>query len=315
MSHGQVSCERRHWQFRFRRGHRSRHGKVGTPRRPPEGGPLTAEPTPGPPEPDALADRLADRGELTVDQLAGRVGLTVRNVRAYAARGLLPPPRLQGRTGYYGREHVARLVLVREMLAEGWSLSLIERTLAHAPHTTSTTTLALHRALVTPWLPPEPEELTTAELSERAGVPADAELLAELVDFGLVERLRDDRIRVLDPALLTAGLQVVELGVPPRALIAAQAEVTRHVREIAATYVEMFLSTGVEGLLPDDAGDHLEEVQAAVARLQSAAAQALLASFRTQMSEAVEAAVGAELASRDGQTAAADQGPAANGAA
>ena len=57
--------------------------------------------------------------ELTVDELAARVGVTVRNLRAYSARGLLPPPRMVGRTGYYGREHVARLLLVREMLAEG----------------------------------------------------------------------------------------------------------------------------------------------------------------------------------------------------
>ncbi len=32
----------------------------------------------------------ADR-ELTVDELAARVGVTVRNLRAYSARGLLPP--------------------------------------------------------------------------------------------------------------------------------------------------------------------------------------------------------------------------------
>ncbi|WP_324276463.1 MerR family transcriptional regulator [Blastococcus brunescens] len=94
--------------------------------------------------------------ELTVDELAARVGVTVRNVRAYSARGLLPPPRMVGRTGYYGREHVARLMLVREMLAEGYSLAMIERTLASAPANASTTTLALHRALLAPWLPRSP---------------------------------------------------------------------------------------------------------------------------------------------------------------
>jgi len=61
---------------------------------------------------------VVDR-ELTVDELAARVGVTVRNVRAYSARGLLPAPRMVGGTGYYGREHVARLLLVREMLAAG----------------------------------------------------------------------------------------------------------------------------------------------------------------------------------------------------
>src|SRR5688572_29997289 len=51
------------------------------------------------------------QGEFTVDQLAAKVGMTVRNVRAYAGRGLIPPPRLVGRTGYYGADHVARLTL------------------------------------------------------------------------------------------------------------------------------------------------------------------------------------------------------------
>src|SRR4051812_36573935 len=146
-----------------------------------------------------------------------------------------------GRTGYYGREHVARLLLVREMLAEGYSLAMIERTLASAPNTASSTTLALHRALLSPWLPPEPEVMTGAELAARAGVAEDTVLVDRLVDIGLVERAEEGVLRVLDPALLTAGLQVLALGVPPADLIAAQQRVNEHVREIAQTYVRMFL--------------------------------------------------------------------------
>ncbi len=56
--------------------------------------------------------------------------MTVRNVRAYAARGLLTPPRLVGRTGYYDSEHVEQLSLVRDLLAEGLTLSAVERVLA-----------------------------------------------------------------------------------------------------------------------------------------------------------------------------------------
>src|SRR4051794_19720236 len=236
-----------------------------------------------------------DDANLTVDQLAHRVGVTVRNVRAYAARGLLPPPRLVGRTGYYGREHVARLILVREMLAEGYSLNMIERTLDGAPPMASSATLALHRALLAPWLPPEPEETTPAELAARAGVPEDDRLVDALVQMGLVQRIEDGRLRVLDPALLTAGLQVVQLGVPPVALIATQSRVNELVREIATTYVRMYVETGWRAFV--DAGappEQVEQVQATVARLQPAAAQALLASFRTEMAAAVEAAVASE---------------------
>jgi DNA-binding transcriptional MerR regulator len=240
----------------------------------------TAAEPPGNPDDAAL--------DLTVDQLAARVGVTVRNVRAYSSRGLLPPPRMVGRTGYYGREHVARLLLVREMLAEGYSLAMIERTIASAPPTASSATLALHRALLAPWLPPEPEMMTGAELAARAGVPESAELVDRLVDLGLVERTGEGDLRVLDPALLTAGLQVVALGVPPDDLIDAQARVNEHVREIAQTYVQMFMQTGLRALV--DAGappDQLDRVRDTVARLQPAAAQAVLAAFRTEMAAVV----------------------------
>ncbi len=241
--------------------------------------------TPGETTPD-------DDGELTVDQLAARVGVTVRNVRAYAARGLLPPPRMAGRTGYYGRQHVARLLLVREMLAEGYTLAMIERTLTSAPATGSSATLALHRALLAPWLPPEPEEITGAELAARAGVPESPAVVDSLVELGLVERIDDTRIWVLDPALLTAGIQVLALGVPIEALIDAQTRVTEHVREIARTYVQMFVETRWQAWV--DAGaprDQIEEIRATVARLQPVAAQALLAAFRTEMAGTVQGAV------------------------
>jgi DNA-binding transcriptional MerR regulator len=243
-----------------------------------------------PGEPEDELDR-----ELTVDELAARVGMTVRNVRAYAARGLLPPPRLVGRTGYYGRQHVARLVLVREMLAEGYPLTMIERTLAHAPEAASSATLALHRALLAPWLPPEAETTTAEELAVRAGVAPDAQLIDRLVALGLVERMDDGRLLVLDPSLLTAGLQVVELGVPPAALIAAQTRVVEHVRAIADVYVSMFLESGWQSLLERSGEgtpeEQLDGVRDMVDRLQPAAAQALLASFRTEMAARVQGAL------------------------
>ena len=247
-------------------------------------------------EPGAGRGEDGDR-ELTVDELAARVGVTVRNLRAYSARGLLPPPRMVGRTGYYGREHVARLLLVREMLAEGYSLAMIERTLASAPPTASSATLALHRALLAPWLPPEPEIMTGAELAARAGVPEDPALVDRLVELGLVERVGDGRLRVLDPALLTAGLQVVALGVPPgRPDRRADAGSTStSARSRRPTCRCSSTPAGRRSSTPGRRRSSCERVQDTVARLQPAAAQALLAAFRTEMAAAVEEAVEAVL--------------------
>ena len=62
---------------------------------------------------------------LTIGELAEAAGMTVRNVRNHAARGLLPPPRMVARTGYYGSEHLERLKLIRAMQAEGFNLEAI----------------------------------------------------------------------------------------------------------------------------------------------------------------------------------------------
>ena len=67
--------------------------------------------------------------DLTIDDLAREVGLSVRNLRSHQARGLLPPPEVRKRVGYYGPEHVARINLIQELQAEGMKLEGIKRLL------------------------------------------------------------------------------------------------------------------------------------------------------------------------------------------
>ncbi len=237
---------------------------------------------------------------LTVDQLAARTGLTVRNLRAYAARGLLPPPRLVGRTGYYGDEHVERLALVREMLAEGYTLGKIETTLAGRAGSGSPGALTLHRTLMGPWLPDSPEETDVATLGARAGAGASADVVDELVQMGVVERLEDDRLRVLDPTLLTAGLQVVRLGIPPKDVVAAQQQVVDLVERAAEVYVEMFRDSLWRDFADRGAPrGEWDRMQTLMESLQPVAAQALLASFRTAMASAIAASLSDEIAALD----------------
>jgi len=66
---------------------------------------------------------------LTIEQLASESGMTVRNIRAHRARGLLPAPEVRERVGYYGPEHVARLKLIQQMQADGFNLRAIQRLL------------------------------------------------------------------------------------------------------------------------------------------------------------------------------------------
>ena len=70
---------------------------------------------------------------LTLEELTDRVGMSVRNVRFYTTRGLVPPPIRRGRSGFYSADHVARLELVQELQSHGFTLAAIERYVAGIP--------------------------------------------------------------------------------------------------------------------------------------------------------------------------------------
>src|SRR5436305_3093000 len=86
---------------------------------------------------EASQETRDEAADLTIDKLARRTGMTVRNLRAHQSRGLLPPPALRGRTGYYGAEHVERIELIKELQAEGFNLEGIRRLLDGAGGQTS----------------------------------------------------------------------------------------------------------------------------------------------------------------------------------
>src|SRR5437867_4766229 len=109
---------------------------------------------------------------LTIDQLAQRTGMTVRNIRAHQSRGLLPPPEIRGRTGFYGPEHVARLQLISEMQADGFNLEAIKRLLKTSDGAVQEV-LGFKRALMVPFEEEEPELIDEEELRRRWGGPLD----------------------------------------------------------------------------------------------------------------------------------------------
>ncbi len=61
--------------------------------------------------------------QLTIEQLAAQSGMSVRNIRSHQARGLLAPPEVRLRVGYYGPDHLAQLRLIRDLQDEGFNLA------------------------------------------------------------------------------------------------------------------------------------------------------------------------------------------------
>jgi DNA-binding transcriptional MerR regulator len=230
--------------------------------------------------------------DLTIDQLAARTGMTVRNVRSHASRGLLPPPQLRGRTAYYGADHVARLQLIAGLQQQGFSLAAIEAVVQHTPARSAEQALAFYRGILAPWQPEDPLEMSYAEFAEWLGAEPQPATLDRLQAEGSLEPVGPDRVRITNPALLRAGVQAVRLGMPVDAVMALRPELLKHARALSELFVGLFRDTVwrdyVARGMPQG---ELSEVHGVVEALQPVAAQALLAAFRSAMPESIEAFV------------------------
>jgi DNA-binding transcriptional MerR regulator len=234
--------------------------------------------------------------EMTIDELAASVGMTVRNVRAYAGRGLIPAPRLVGRTGYYAAEHANRLRLVRDLLDRGYTLTAVERALAHNAGVPAGHALDLLETLSDPRGVEEPEEITVEALARLAGVRPDADFVEQLVELGLVERLEGDRLLLRKPFVVRAGAQAIALGLDRGSVLALMPFLSEHLHQIAQRFVDEVRSQvwgpfAAAGLPESEWPVMLRKIET----ILPVASQAVLAVFRGELNAAIDAALGEEL--------------------
>jgi len=232
--------------------------------------------------------------QMTIDELARKAGMTVRNVRAHQSRGLLPPPEIRARTGYYGEEHVKRLELIRELQAGGLSLRAVERVLEGGLASSAGKALDFTRALVSAFDEEQPEIVTIDELAAEWG--NDPELLRKVERLGFVRKVGDGTWEVRSARLRRASLELAELGISHDTAVAIVTLLKKNSESVARAYVKLFLKEVwhpfVERGEPEDGWPQVIE---ALDRLRPLAVQSLVAVFQVVMADAVEAALGREL--------------------
>lgn len=214
---------------------------------------------------------------MSVEQLATRVDMTVRTVRFYAGRGLIPPPRREGRNGYYGPDHLARLELVKELQAHGFTLAAIEGYLEQIPADATPEQVALHRTLLAPWTPEMPETLDRAMLEKRAGRALTDADLEVLVAIGVVEPTPTEDVFRLAPAHLAVGMGFLDAGLPVDAALAARRVITEHGRALAVELTELFRTLVWPHLVAS--GQPPELITAMIERFKPLTVQALVTSY------------------------------------
>jgi len=242
---------------------------------------------------EARPEGAASPHGLTIEQLAAETGMSVRNIRSHQARGLLAPPEVRSRVGYYGAEHVAQLRLIRSLQDEGFNLGGIKRLLEETDGNVERL-LRVRQSLSEPLESVPAETHTAVELGNRFQLDAveGRELLAKAVKLGVLIPVGGDTYEAPNPSLLAVGDEAVRSGIPLRAALAAIEDVQRHCDAASRSFVKLFLREVWKPFAKADMPvERWPEIEDAVERLRPAASEALQAIFREQLSRQIEAAL------------------------
>ena len=235
-----------------------------------------------------MSDKPA-KDEMTIRQLSEKTGMTVRNIRAHQTRGLLPPPIVRGRTGYYNEDHVARIRLTREMQADGLNLEAIRRVLDSGDGSAAAI-FDFARSLRAPFEHEAPEIIDAQEmLGTWGGETMDPDLLRRAEKLGILRVLPEGQIEVISPRLFNAAAELAKLGIGVEGATATAEKLRRHADGTARAFIELFVKEVWE---PFDRAGRPEQdwpkMSEALEKMRPLASDALLAMFQVAMSEAVE---------------------------
>ena len=231
---------------------------------------------------------------LTIEQLAAESGMTVRNIRAHQARGLLDPPEVRLRVGYYGAEHVERLKLIRRLQEDGFNLAGIKRLLDDDPQPAQRLD-RFRRALTEPPHAERAETLSLAELGARFRLsPEEASrVMARAQRLGILVPAGDGAYEVPSPALLAVAERVVSRGISLDSALAVFEVIERNCDAVSEAFVRVFLDEVWEPFqkagMPEE---RWSEMELSIEQLRPLATEALLAIFGQRMAAQIDAAFG-----------------------
>ncbi|MCX6519566.1 MAG: MerR family transcriptional regulator [Actinobacteria bacterium] len=195
----------------------------------------------------------------TVDELARAAKTMTTTVRMYQNKGLLHPPVRQGRIGIYDESHLARIRLIAELQRRGHSLAgiaeLIDSHERGEPLTDLLGLSALRR--------PTPVRIPLVELIERlGGVALSPDDMVRAAKAGLVE-VDGSEVVISDRRFLEIGSALVELGVPPTAVLDEWESLSEVMAGVSSRFVGLFEAH----LLPHLDSASLAEVGSTVDKL------------------------------------------------
>ncbi|MEU6556075.1 MerR family transcriptional regulator [Streptomyces sp. NPDC046915] len=184
---------------------------------------------------------MADKREYRMEELARLAGITVRTLRFYRERKLIPPPRREGRIAWYDDHHLARLRTISAMLERGHTLNGIAE-LAEALDQGRDVADLLG---VDDPTEEEPVRLTPEELAARFEGHVTPENLAAAMELGYLGTDGDEIVHI-SRRLLDVSSALAREGIPLAEVLAVAGRVREHADALAALFTDLVLRHGPE---------------------------------------------------------------------
>ncbi|HEY4007374.1 MAG TPA: MerR family transcriptional regulator [Pseudonocardia sp.] len=176
--------------------------------------------------------------EYRIDELARAAGTTSRNVRAYQERGLLPPPRKEGRVGIYTETHLARLRLITSLHERGYTTAQItELIVSWQQGRNLGEVLGLEEALNSPWTDEIPTYLPTAQVREYLEADVEPELFDRVVALGVLKP-DGEQCLVPSPQLVSTFAELVSKGFRLTDVLALHEAIAPAIEQVARRMVQ-----------------------------------------------------------------------------
>jgi DNA-binding transcriptional MerR regulator len=236
--------------------------------------------------------------EYRIDELARLGGTTVRNVRAYQDRGVLPSPRREGRVGLYSDAHLARLRLIGNLLERGYTMSNIAELIGawEGGHDIGNL-LGFEAILTTPWSEEPAITMSEADLARIFG-DVDEAVAARAIEIALANgilELDGDELRVVSPGVIQTGALLVRAGVPLDAVMELAQSMLADIDDIAALFVNVVDDHVIEPLGDRLPPGRVAELIELVDRLRPLAKNVVESTLSRAMDRAIQDRLGDRL--------------------
>ncbi|MER7777365.1 MerR family transcriptional regulator [Streptomyces sp. NPDC096191] len=179
---------------------------------------------------------MTEKREYRMEELAGLAGITVRTLRFYRERKLIPPPRREGRIAWYDDHHLARLRTIAALLERGHTLNGIAELADAFDHGRDVGDLL---GLGEP-TEETPVRLTPEELAARFEGEVTPENLAAAMDLGYLGTDGDELVHI-SHSLLEVSSALVREGIPLAEVLQAGARVREHADALAELFTTLIL--------------------------------------------------------------------------